>query len=438
MRPGLVLAGVFLATAAFAQNKPKIAPTPAPLQRSTSVSKQFVIYYNDGIVRSRLAGKTEDLKQEWLRRLRLKDEWKAPIIVQIVSTRLPDAPRLRTSVHESDGGEMKVQIDVFDPSSLKGPEFDLEVYRALALEYAYRKTPPKAGKPVTQPPAWLLEGLYEDNATRDEGIPSGLFEMLVRSGPPPKLEAFLKIRPESLDATSRAVYRAQAMALLRALLGLPGGPGHLAEYLSGLPGVNPADAGKLLQKFPDLAAQPGNLSKMWTLSLADASAADRSKPFGMAETQRQLALLLDFSTPKDPKKPEAGNVTGPEALQALARSGPGRYILKQKTEDLLRLELRAHPIMRPIAGEYRIIATELTVKPGRNLEKRIRKNMELQQAVVQRAGAIEDYLNWFEASQLTTPSREFDVTLGAPGTFEPFKRNDAISRQLDDLESRGW
>ena len=64
--------------------------------------------------------------------------------------------------------------------------------------------------------------------------------------------------------------------------------------------------------------------------------------------------------------------------------------------------------------------------------------MELQQAVVQRAGAIEDYLNWFEASQLTTPSREFDVTLGAPGTFEPFKRNDAISRQLDDLESRGW
>ncbi|MFZ4681568.1 MAG: hypothetical protein ACOYMS_03615 [Terrimicrobiaceae bacterium] len=438
MRPGLLLVAGFLATTAFAQNKPKLAPTPAPLQRSTSVSKQFVIYYFDGSVRSRLARKTEDLKQEWLRRFRMKDEWKAPIIVQIASTRLPDAPRLRTSVHESDGGEMKVQIDVFDPTSLKGPEFDLEVYRALALEYAYRKTPPKAGKAITQPPAWLLEGLYEDTATRDEGIPAGLFEMLVKSGPPPKLEAFLKIRPESLDATSRAVYRAQAMALLRALLGLPGGPGQLAEYLASLPGTNPADAGKLLQKFPELAGEPGNLSKLWTLSLANASASDRNKPFSMAETQRQLALLLDFSTPKDPKKPEAGNVTGPEALQALTRSGPGRYILKQKTEDLLRLELRAHPIMRPIAGEYRIIAAELSAKPGRNLEKRIRKNMELQQAVVQRAGSIEDYLNWFEASQLTTPSREFDATLNQASSFEPFKRNDAISRQLDDLESRGW
>ena len=96
------------------------------------------------------------------------------------------------------------------------------------------------------------------NICHDIIITIGLFEMLVRSGPPPRLEAFLKIRPESLDATSRAVYRAQAMALLRALLALPGGPGHLADYLAGLPGVNPADAGKLLQKFPALAAQPGN------------------------------------------------------------------------------------------------------------------------------------------------------------------------------------
>ncbi len=438
MRRGLFFAGALLVSATWAENKPIIAPTPAPLQRSMSVSKQFVIYFSDGSVRARLARKAEDLKAQWLGRFRLKDDWKSPIIIQVVSTRLSDAPRLRTSVHESDGGEMKVQIDVFDPSSLQGAEFDLEVYRALALEYAYRKAPPKAGKAVSQPPAWLLEGLYQEMVTQGEDVSAGLFEMLVKSGPPPKLETFLKIRPETLDATSRAVYRAQAMALLRALLGMPGGAGHLAEYLSSLPGTSPTDAGKLMQKFPELAAEPATLSKMWTLSLANASASSRGKPLGMAETQKQLVFLLEFSAPKDPKKPEAGNVIGPEALQALARSEPGRFILKQKAEDLLRLELRAHPIMSPIVGEYRLIATELTVKPKRNLEKRIRKNMELQQAVVQRAGTIEDYLNWFEASQLSTPSREFEAILGGRGSFEEFKRSDPISRQLDDLESRGW
>jgi len=438
MRRGLFVAMSMLTSAVLAENKPKIAPVSVPIQRSISSSKQFVVYYSDGKVRSQLARKAEDVKAEWLGLFKLKDTWRAPIIIQVVSTRLPDSPRLVTNVYESDGGEIKVQIDVYDPSVLKGAEFDLEVYRALCLEYTYRKSPPKTGKAVSQPPAWLLEGLYADAVAREEGTPAGLFEMLVKSGPPPKLEAFLKLRPESLDATSRAVYRAQAMALLRAFLGMPNGAANLQHYLSSLHEIRSTDAGKLLDKFPELAAQPANLSKMWTLCLAHASASDRNKPFGMAETQNQLTLLLGISAPKDSKKPEAGIVTGPEALPLIARGQAGRFILQQKSEELLRLELRAHPIMRPIVEEYRLIATQLAAKPGRNVDKRLRKNMELQKAVVTRTDAIADYMNWFEASQLNTPSREFEAPISREGDGGIFKRNDAISRQLDDLESRGW
>jgi len=438
MRSGLFVAVSLLTTAVLAENTPKIAPMAGPIPRSISSSKQFIIYYPDGRVRSRLARKAEDLKGEWLRQFQLEDDWKAPIIIQVVSTRLPDSPRWATNVYESDGGELKVQIDIYDPSLVKGAEFDIEVYRALALEYACRKAPPKAGKVVSQPPAWLLEGLYANALAREEGIPAGLFEMLVKSGPPPKLEVFLKLRPESLDPTSRAVYRAQAMALLRAFLGLPDGAAHLEQYLSSLPAIRSTDAGKLLEKFPELAAQPTNLSKMWTLSLANAAASDRNKPFSMVETQNQLALLLGISAPKDIKKPEAGIVTGPEALPLIARGQAGRFILQQKSEDLLRLELRAHPILRPIVEEYRLIASQLAEKPGKNSDKRIRKNQELQKAVVTRAEAITDFMNWFETSQLNTPSLQFEATTGRDGTAEVFQRTDAISRQLDDLESRGW
>lgn len=437
MRPGLAVAAWLSLTAAvFAQAKP--APVSGPVQRSISASKQFVIYFSDGAVRGRLARMAEDCKEEWLRSLAIsKDEWKAPIIIQVVSTRPPNAPAIATNLYLSDGGEMKVQIDIYDLTVMKGPELPLEIYRALCLEYMHRESPPKAGKAFSQPPAWLVEGMYENVVSREEGIPAGLFEMLVKSGPPPKIEIFLKMRPERMDATSRAVYRAQAMGLLRAFLSVQGGSKGLADYLASLGGRNPHDPDPLLEKFPLFGSQPGELSKVWTLSLANASAADRMKPLGMAETRRQLGLLFEISAPKDPKKPAGEIVKGPEAMQAIARGDSGRYTLQQKAEDLLRLEMRAHPIMRPIVGEYRLIASELAARPGKNLEKRIRKNMELQVSIADRTKEIEDYMNWFEATQLNTPSREFEGVTSGSKSME-FKRTDPVSRLLDDYEARGW
>jgi hypothetical protein len=433
MRRTLLLAGSMWTLAAMGQTK--VEP-PAPLQRSISSSQQFVIYHHDRTLRSRLARKAEDLKEQWLRRLRFADEWKSPIIIQVLPLRRPDSPRIRTGLYESDGGALKVQIDVFDPTSLKSMDLDMEVYRALFLEYAYRNLPSKAGKSFHQPPAWLIEGLYEDAMARDEGLATGLYERLIKEESPPKLEAFLKERPELLDATSRAIYRARALGLFRALLHTPDGEKHLADYCFNLPSLNPADGAKLLEYFPTLSEQPANLSKLWTLFLADASASNRVMPLSVSETQKRLSLILEITAPRDPRKPQEGIVTGPEGLQAVASTSAGRYVLRQKAEDLLRLEVRAHPLIRPLVEEYRMIASQLAAKPRKNLGTRIRKNMQLQQAVVTRANEMEDYLNWFEATRLDTPSREFDSTSKIDSL--DFRRNDAVSRHLDDVEARGW
>ncbi len=435
MRRMLLLAASMWTLAAMGQTK--VEP-PAPLQRSVSSSQQFVIYHSDRSLRSRLARKAEDLKEQWLRSLRLADEWKSPIIIQVLPLRRPDSPRIRTGLYESDGGALKVQIDVCDTASLRSADFHMEVYRALFLEYAYRNLPPKAGKSFHQPPAWLIEGLYEDAAARNEGIATGVYEQLIKEESPPKLDTFLKERPEMLDATSRAIYRARALGLFRALLRTNDGAKYLAEYCSSLSSTNPADGAKLLEKFPTLSEQPATLSKMWTLSLADASASNRVMPLGVGETQKRLSLILEITAPMDPRKPRTGVVTGPEGLQAVARANTGRYVLRQKAEDLLRLEVRAHPLVRPIVEEYRTIASQLAAKPRKNLETRIRKNMQLQQAVVKRAGEMEDYLNWFEATRLDTPSREFDSHSDPWTSFLSFRRNDAVSRYLDDVEARGW
>ena len=435
MRGLLLWLALFGSCSAFAQTK---FDPPTPLQRSVSSSQQFVIYHSDRGLRSRLAQRAEDLKNHWLRRLRLSDDWKSPIIIQVLAIGRRDSPRIRTALYESDGGASKIQIDIGDTAALRGLDFDLEIYRGLFLEFGYRNVLAKAGKALHQPPAWLVEGLLEDVVAREEGIAVSVYERLINAKDSPDLAAFLKERPEMLDATSHAIYRAKALGLLRALLSSPDGAKHLADYCANLASLDPSDGAELLRKFPSLVDNPVMLSKLWTLSLADASAANRVTPLSVKETDRRLILILEITAPMNPAKPEGGTLSGPKALPALAKSKTGRYLVRQKAEELLRLEIRAHPLIRPMVQEYRLIASELAAKPKKKVEVRIRKNLQLHQAVVKRADEMEDYLNWFEAAQLSTPSKEFDSLVDAQSNALTFHRNDTMSRYLDDIEVRGW
>ena len=155
---------------ALGQTKPERI---APLQRSVSSSQRFVIYHPDRALRSRLARRVEDLKSQWLRRLRLADEWKSPIVIQILALQRPDSSRTRTGLYEGDGGALKVQIDVRDVSSLQGAEFDMEVYRALFLEYVSGSAF-EGGEVVSPAPPGSSRGLYEDVTAREEGVAAGL------------------------------------------------------------------------------------------------------------------------------------------------------------------------------------------------------------------------------------------------------------------------
>lgn len=431
----LVIACLALVLSSQAQMVP--APTPVPLQRSISSTQQFIVYYQDKAVRSRLVLKLEDIKAQWLKRLNLRDDWKAPIIVKLQTLRPPNFPRIATGVYESDAGELKIQIDIYEPSVLRGADFDIEVFGALCLEFAYRNTPLKAGKSFTKPPSWLVEGLYEDSQSGEDGLPPGLYETVIERGPSLKLESFLKERPAMMDATSRAVFRAQAMGLLRSFLSLPDGSVSLTNYISKLPTISNTDAASLLAAFPALAEDSSRLSKLWVLSMANISATGRIKPLSVEETNNQLTAILDVSMPPDPKKPDEKVEKGPGALPAIARTDEGRYILKQKADDLLRLEVRAHPLMRAMVAEYRAIVSDLALKPKKNVKTRLAQNGELVAAVVGKSGQVEDFMNWYEASQLETPSGTFTEVIQSP-LSDPPPRTDALTRYLNDIEARGW
>ena len=128
-------------------------------------------------------------------------------------------------------------------------------------------------------------------------------------------------------------------------------------------------------------------------------------------------------------------MTGGGALPLLARTEGGPYLMRQKSTELLTLEFRAHPLLKPVIGEYRKMTTLLADKPKKNLDKPIEENGKILDLLLQRSGQVSDYLNWFEATQLDTLSENF---LETTSPQETPKRTDPVSLHLDAIEERGW
>lgn len=412
------------------------APVSVLSGKTTSTSGQFVIYSKDAARRSLLAQRAEASRAIWNEKLGSDGNWSHPIIIQdlIGSARPRGNPNAVTRIYEGDGGALKVQTSIYDASVPGGEALDREIFRALGLEAIYRTAPLKAGKSFRSPPDWMVEGLAEEGRIRSSGTPPGVFAALLRSEQPPKIEDFLRAKPELMEATSLALYRTQAVALIRALRGLPEGGRGMAAFVASL-AEEDSDLKALLAAFPSLQGDASRLGKVWTLAIARDSAASGGQPMGIAETGRALKGLLDFSAPADPKKPELGLVTGAEALPLVARGEGGAYLMRQKSAELFALEFRAHPLLRPVIAEYRQLTTDLAQKPRRNVEKRLTENGKIYELLMQRSGQVDDYMNWFEATQLDTLSGEFFSITNPP---QAERRTDPVTQYVDAVEGRGW
>ena len=404
--------------------------------KTTSASGQFVIYSKDATRRTSLAQRADEARSQWVQKIGGDRTPSHPIIIQdlIGGAKQRGNANALTGIFEGDGGEMKVQTDIYDASVFRSLALETEIDRALGLDWIYRKHPPKTGKTFHSPPAWLLEGLVEEKRISENGTPDGIYATLLKSDHPPKLEDFLKAKPELMEATSLALYRTQALALLKTLQQLPEGPKGLGAFLDSL-AENDADLKTLLAAYPSLENNPSHLGKLWTLSIARNSASKGIEPYSIGETVRALKELLDVSAPVDPKKPGLVKATGAAAFPAIARSEGGPYLMRQKSAEFMSLEFRAHPLLRPVIAEYRQITATLASKPKKNMDKPIGETGKILDLLLQRTVKVDDYMNWFEATQLDTLSENFLEVTTPP---QAAKRTDPITAHLDAIENRGW
>jgi hypothetical protein len=402
-----------------------------PPGRSISPSRQFAIYGADAKVRGAVSSLAEQTKANLLALLRQRDDWKTPVVVNLQSQQanLPEVPPVDLRFSQTGFG-IKLQLDLTISKNLDVSVVERELVRAILLEMIYRKQPNiTAGAVLVEPPDWLIDGVLALAPGRDRGP---LVEALTNTSTPAALEKFLHQRPGILDSTGRTLYRAYSFALVQMLLGEKDGAGRLARYIDHLSASSSDPLADLEAQFAFLA---NDAERAWQLGLRQLKSTQTFRLLTFAESERRLDELLrvKISEPNKPMKTVR--------LDEFTQHKPSvseKMALDQLRRDLLFFVPQTNPVLRPIAREYQAIAALLARGKRRGMAKRLSRLEATGQRLVSRMSEIDDYMNWFEATQMKSASGNFTNYLKAvdQSQLQQPRRRDPLSVYVDALEDQ--
>jgi hypothetical protein len=316
------------------------------------------------------------------------------------------------SVNAIEGGGPQIRLVL--PKDPEDPQLPQFLTTALLLRQYYGKIAPVPGSGVPQYPRWMTRGLG-----------ALIFRRSVTDAAPsanPELEAFLTERvPDPENAALFRRYDAMASVLVRSGLSDDSGKKAFRDWIGSYDPSVPSHHQPSWVEGWDMRT----LERRWNLGL-QAPGHDDQLP-GMI--QSAPSTLKAFHTIM-----EEGRF-GKDSLADVARERGGEYRLQTLTERLTALRLQANPLTIPLVER----SMKLVVNAKRMSPKKVRQEEDqLRQEYLllgKQSRAIEDYLDWCEATKVTSRSGLFDAYLSAPASPQA---KGPVGRQLDAVEARGW
>ena len=398
---------------------------------SISPSREFVIYGADPKLRGAVSSLAEQTKSNLLALLRQRDGWKSPVIVNLQpqQANVPEIPLADLRFSQTGFG-IKLQIDLTISRNVDVSLVERELLRAILLEMIYRNQPQiSAGAVLVEPPDWLIDGVLALSPGRER---APLVEALANTDKPLSLERFLRQRPGVLDSTGRTLYRAYSFGFVQMLLDGKNGADRLVQYIDHLSDSSNDPIADLKAQFPLLA---DNAEGVWQLAVTRMKSVQTFRLLTFAESDRRLDDLSQIKV-SEPNKPVKLVRLDQLALHKPATSE--KMALDQVRRDLLFFVPQTNPVLRPIAREYQEIAALLVRGKRRGIAKRLARLEITREQLASRMSEIDDYMNWFEATQMRTGSGNFTGYLKAADQSQlpPRKRSDPLSIYVDALEDQ--
>ncbi len=406
-------------------------------ERSISVSRQFLVYGPDARLRGVVCDLAESTKKDLLGLLRQHDQWKLPVVIgaQLAQANLPDAQPAMLTLSQTEGG-LKLQLDLAIGTDVDPRAIQREIVRALLLEIAYRDGPPVApGTVSAQIPDWLLEGMAARVSASDTSQAIAPLVQLAAADKIAPLAEVLTQRSSLLDSSSRVVYRAYSLALVEMLTSTPDRAASLITWIKGLPVMAGDPADSLIAHFPMFSADKGGVNAVWKAGLERLLSAEKTRLLSIDETETALGPLLVIAVAKPPASPSTYRL---DEFANFIREPNAPAALQHASQQLLLLGTRANPISRPIVAEYQTIASQLARRKTKGIAARFEHLRTMRAALTRMTRGIDDYMNWFEATQAHGPSGLFvEYMKAAERAADPRPpRRDAISIYLSSLEGQ--
>jgi hypothetical protein len=402
-----------------------------PIDRSVSPSGQFIIYGGDAAWRGAVSALAERTKANLLALLQRRDQWVTATVINLQS-RAPNLPEIPSAAlrFSQTGSGLKLQLDLAISREINSAATERELLRAILLEMIYRnQTTIAPGDVYVEPPSWLVEGLLALTPNRDR---ASLINALAVSERVTPLDEFLRQRPELLDPAGRLLYRAYSLALVQLLIENGDGHARLGRYIDNLSFASNDPLRDLEAAFPQL---PGNDEKIWKSKIAEIKSSGRADLLTFSQTAEKLADLLRT------KFPSADGRDKSVSLDDLYQKKPNatqRLALQKFTQELMLLAAHANPVLRSVVQDYQQLAAQLALGKNRAVAARLAELKILRTKLSARMTEVDDYLNWFEATQLKTQSGLFEDDLNTANTAvpSPAHRKDAYSAYLDAMEAQ--
>ena len=403
-------------------------------EHSVSPSRQFVIYGADAPLRGTISELAEQTKSNLLTLLRQRDEWKTAVIINLQpqQANLPEIPPANLRVSQTGFG-VKLQLDLTVGHNPDGSLIERQLLRAILFEMIYRDEGDLApGTTLVEPPNWLVEGALALTPGREH---RALVEALSTSDEGKSLQEFLGQRFDLLDSAGRTLYRAYSVAFVQLLLDEGGGRARLTRYISNLGHASNDPVVDLKACFPQLR---DDVEKKWRSTVARLSEHQTYQLMTFAESERRLDELLQIKISDGSRnrgRPKPANLS---ELSRRKLSPEEKAAVNHMSQALLLLVGTAHPVLRPVAREYQQIAALLIRGKRRGIAKRVSHLDGTRKELAARMGDIDDYMNWFEATQMGNQSGAFSDYLKAANQSQVSapRRRDPLSVYLDALEDQ--
>jgi hypothetical protein len=393
---------------------------------SVSPSGQFVIYGADAPYRGAISALAERIKANLLSVLKRRDAWKIAIVVNLQprAVNLPELPPAELWFSQTETG-VKLQLDLTVSQPISPAAIERELAGMIVLEMIYRNQAGiTSGEVFVDPPNWLVDGLLASTPNRDR---ASLVTALSAPQRPPLLNEFLRERPESLDSAARQLYRSYSFVLVQMLIESPDGRERLGRYIDNLAFASSDPLADLEAAFPEVH----DFERTWKLKIAQLKAAPDKGLFTFSATKARLNELLSAKLPPLDAREKSASL---EDFSRTKASPARRLALQKFSHALLLLKTRANPVLRRVIEDYQQITDELALGKNHRVATRLAELSSLRSALSDRMSDIDDYMNWFEAVKLETPSGVFDNYLKASSEMRVPKRKDPLSVYLDAME----